>query len=499
VPLTEDIELSPGRTKIDVSYTALSYLAPERVEFRYKLEGFDDEWVSAGTQRAAHYTNVPPGHYRFRVMASNNDGVWNESGATQAFYLKPFFWQRRAFYGVYVLALALAAWLGARIHRRRVRQLEARERELVSLVQERAQAENALKSANRSLEQRVSELARVTELARVSPTGGKAPSRAALPAAPAAGEMGALVVDFNRMLGQLADRERELQQARDALAQEVRSKSRANKDLEQALARLTETQAQLVQSEKLASLGALVAGVAHEINTPVGVSVTAASTLQDGAERVAQFQREGTLTRSELDRFLGVAGESTSILLKNLQRAADLINSFKQVAVDQASGERRRFGFKGYIDEVLLSLAPKLNRTPHSVKVDCPDKLTVDSYPGAIAQILTNLVSNSLVHAFAAGRAGRITIGVRDEGEFVVLRYADDGAGIPRDNLGRIYDPFFTTRRGAGGSGLGLHIVYNLVTQMLGGTITVTSKVGEGTVFEVRFPVQARKAAAAAA
>jgi len=150
---------------------------------------------------------------------------------------------------------------------------------------------------------------------------------------------------------------------------------------------------------------------------------------------------------------------------------------------------------RAYIDEVLLSLAPKLNRTPHKVTVECPAALVVDSYPGALAQILTNFISNSLAHAFPAGRTGAIRITVAEDQGWIVLRYADDGVGIPPENLGRIYDPFFTTRRGSGGSGLGMHIVYNLVTQMLGGTISATSAAGQGAAFEVRFPAELRRAA----
>ena len=494
VDMAGDLQLPPGRQALEFRYTALSYLAPERVQFRHKLEGFDEDWVQAGSRRDAHYTNLPPGRYTFRVQASNNDGVWNEAGASRAFRLAPLFWQRRSFYLVYVLALAAAGYAGMRLQRRRVDELQRRERELLRLMSERQQAEDALRAANRSLELRVIDLSRAQAQAPAGPQLTVRP----LPDEGARPEMGQLVHDFKQLLEQLAARERDVQEARDALEREVAQKSQANEDLQQALQQLRIAQTQLVQSEKLASLGALVAGVAHEINTPVGVGVTAASTLQDWAQRVQQQQAAATLTRSELDRFLAVAGESTQILLKNLQRAADLIQSFKQVAVDQSSGERRRFELKGYIDEVLLSLAPKLNRTPHKVTVECPT-LTVDSYPGALAQILTNFISNSLAHAFPPGRSGTMRVAVTREGDAVVLRYADDGIGIPPENLARIYDPFFTTKRGSGGSGLGMHIVYNLVTQLLGGTIHAGSTEGQGTTFEVRFPVEARAPAEGAA
>ncbi|HUR41875.1 MAG TPA: two-component regulator propeller domain-containing protein [Verrucomicrobiae bacterium] len=462
------LELPPGQRKLEFRYTAPGLRAPERVQFRFRLEGFEDDWVAAGTRRVAHYTNVPPGRYTFRVAAASEDGVWNETGATQVLTLQPFFWQRRAFYAVYALGFAAVIWLATALLRRRVKELQRRERELLRLVEERRLAEDALRGANRALERRVADLA----------GAGPAPAAASGPGK----EVTQLVGELDRLLEQLAGREHDLQQA-------VTDKTRANEELEGAMQQLRLAQSHLVQSEKLASLGGLVAGVAHEINTPVGIGVTAASTLDEWAQRVHRRYAAGELTRSELEGFLALARESADILLKNLQRAADLIQSFKQVAVDQASGERRHFMLKAYLEEILLSLAPKLHRSPHKVRVDCPDDLWVETYPGSLAQILTNLIANSLAHGYADGRAGTLLIWARRDGDDLVLRYADDGAGIPAAVLPRIYDPFFTTRRSAGGSGLGLHIVYNLVTQRLGGTIVATSPPEGGAHFEVRFPV----------
>lgn len=308
-------------------------------------------------------------------------------------------------------------------------------------------------------------------------------------------ELGRLAADFNHMLLQIARADEELQRSRQALTEEVAQTVSANGRLARTLDDLRRTQAQLVQSEKMASLGALVAGVAHEINTPVGVGVTAASTL---AARTAQFKtlyEAQQLKRTDLERFVQVASESSDILLKNLQRAADLISSFKRVAVDQSSDERRRFDLKTYIGETLRSLAPKYSKLNHTVHVDCADGIEIDSYPGALAQILTNFVSNSLMHAFEPGEKGHIGISAALDGDEVLLRYRDDGKGIPPEHLPQIFDPFFTTKRGAGGSGLGLHIVYNLASQKLGGSVTASSHLGEGVEFAVRFPRVARSSA----
>ena len=315
--------------------------------------------------------------------------------------------------------------------------------------------------------------------------------------ASSADEVGGLAKDFNAMLEQIQASSSQLQVARDALAQEVQGTTRANQELQQALENLELAQDQLVQSEKLASLGGLVAGVAHEINTPVGVSVTAASTLHGESEKINARFLSGQMKKSDLQQFMELADESSEIILKNLARAADLIQSFKQVAVDQSSQERRRFAVRPYIDEVLLSLRPQLKKTRLEVQVECPDDLTIDSFPGAMAQIVTNLVGNSIAHAYEPGASGvlRFVVG-RDGEQWIRLRYADDGRGIPAHELGRIFDPFFTTKRGSGGSGLGLHIVYNLATQILGGKIKVNSEPGHGVEFEIRFPAEARRVAA---
>jgi PAS domain S-box-containing protein len=264
---------------------------------------------------------------------------------------------------------------------------------------------------------------------------------------------------------------------------------RAKEDAEHALRELRRTQEELIQSEKMAALGSLVAGVAHEINTPLGNALTASSHLADQVDSLAALFAENKMRRSDLEQFLGLVGETTTLMLANLERAVELVQSFKQVAVDQTSGERRQFDLKGYIDEVLLSLRPRLRKTHHEVSVDCPKDIIVDGYPGALSQVLTNFVLNSLLHAFAEEEAGHLSIIVsQPEPDWIELCYADDGVGIPTELVGRIYDPFFTTKRGSGGSGLGLHIVYNLVNVSLGGHISVKSETGRGTQFFVRFP-----------
>ena len=265
---------------------------------------------------------------------------------------------------------------------------------------------------------------------------------------------------------------------------------RSRDSAEQALRELKETQASLIQAEKMASLGQLVAGVAHEVNTPIGITITGASQLAVQFEELTRQLAAGAIKKSEFQRFLADGGEMARLILSNSMRAADLVQSFKMVAVDQSSDERRRFELKGYIGELLRSLRPSYkDMATLDIDVESPEELELDGYPGALSQILSNLVINALTHAFTPHHHGRLTIAARllpqDQVELTV---ADNGIGIPSSILPKVFDPFFTTRRGSGGSGLGLHIVYNLVTGTLRGTITVQSIPGEGTRFILRFP-----------
>nr|WP_274610495.1 PAS-domain containing protein [Rhodospirillum rubrum] len=249
----------------------------------------------------------------------------------------------------------------------------------------------------------------------------------------------------------------------------------------------------LLVSEKMASLGQLVAGIAHEINTPIGTGVTAASLLAEKTQSLTQAVEAGALRRSQLDGYLHIARESSRFILSNLTRAAELIQSFKQVAVDQATDESRLFTVRDYLEEILVSLQPRLKRTPHTMTLECPGDLTMYGPPGALFRVITNLVINSLMHGLEEGATalpGHMVLRVRHEKDTdcVVFHYHDTGRGIPEKNLKRVFDPFFTTRRGEGGTGLGLHIVYNLVTQTLGGTLAVHSPPGQGATFLIKVP-----------
>ncbi|MBL8297290.1 MAG: ATP-binding protein [Rhodanobacteraceae bacterium] len=274
------------------------------------------------------------------------------------------------------------------------------------------------------------------------------------------------------------------------VAQRTADLSRSNRELQNTLDQLRQAQRQLVEAEKLASLGGLVAGIAHEINTPLGVCLTAASHLQQQATQLRTRLAAGTLRRSELDEFQQAACEGSDIILRNLQRADRLVRSFKQTAVDQANNEWREIDLEQSVRDTLVMLGPVLRTTPHHIVIESSQRVVVHTSPGALYQIISNLVLNALQHAFGAGQVGTLTIRLSRDGEEIRIEVCDDGRGMDERERARAFEPFFTTRRSQGGSGLGLHIVYNLVTQLLGGEIACDSQPGVGTRFVVRWKPQ---------
>jgi signal transduction histidine kinase len=271
---------------------------------------------------------------------------------------------------------------------------------------------------------------------------------------------------------------------------------RASKEkAESALLELNAAQQNLIDAERLAALGGLVAGVAHEVNNPIGISLTVASSF---ARRTDQFDAEmkssTPLRRSQLEEFVRSSRDASQQLVGNLHRAAELIQSFKQVAVDRSHAERRQFSLGEATDQIIASLRPVLKRSPISLSVDVPEGLVVDGFPGSYGQILTNLFLNAANHAFPDGRSGAITISAKPRGnDDIEIIFADNGAGMTPDVQRQAFDPFFTTRRNEGGTGLGLHIVYNLVTQQLGGRMMLESRLGQGTTFRIIMPRAARR------
>ncbi|MFC3200849.1 sensor histidine kinase [Alteromonas oceani] len=292
--------------------------------------------------------------------------------------------------------------------------------------------------------------------------------------------------------------ERELQTLNSRLEEEVNQRTialkSANNELIQTLEKLHQFQRQIVENEKMASLGDMVAGVAHEVNTPIGLGITASTMMLDRLAVIDQQFKDKTLKASAMERFINESRENLNIIYRNLDRAAQLISSFKQVAVDQTSEEAREVNVKQLIEETLMSMRPRLKKVTHTINIDCSETLNVMCKAGPLNQILINLIMNSLIHAFETVENGKIDVIARltDDQKLKII-YKDNGSGIPTSIKKRIFDPFVTTKRGQGGSGLGMHLVFNLVTQALNGNIKLESEEGNGVEFTLTFPVTVKK------
>jgi signal transduction histidine kinase len=298
---------------------------------------------------------------------------------------------------------------------------------------------------------------------------------------------------------------RALQRTKEQMEREIEERKRAHAALEREreeqkvlIVRLEQAMNQLVQAEKLAALGSLVAGVAHELNTPLGNSLTVASALNDVIRNFTERFNAGSLNKRALLDFIAQCREAAQLIERNSQRAAALIGNFKQVAVDQTSMRRRKFDLRQALDEVLSTLQPNLRHTRHHLIVEVEPGIELEGYPGPIEQIIANLLANSLLHGFEDIDEGTIRISAERRGQdHVALYFSDNGIGMSEATARRAFDPFYTTKLGKGGSGLGLYIVYNLATVVLGGTIKLASSPGQGARFELLLPRIAPEAPAA--
>lgn len=285
---------------------------------------------------------------------------------------------------------------------------------------------------------------------------------------------------FDRDISERKKAEKELEKHREHLEELV----------EERTAELEKVMKQLVQAEKLAALGHLVAGVAHELNTPLGNARLMANTLGEEIKGFAALAEGGEIRRADLSSFLSRSIEASRLLESNAVRAADLISQFKQVAVDQTSMRIREFNLKQVIEEILASLNPQIKHTTHRIELDIPGNITLYSYPGPLQQVLTNFVSNSLLHGFSGREGGAIRISAGNiNQDRIFLEYSDNGTGVHESELNRIFEPFYTTKLGKGGSGLGLYIVFNTITGLLKGSIKITEH-ERGLTFSMQLPLK---------
>lgn len=264
---------------------------------------------------------------------------------------------------------------------------------------------------------------------------------------------------------------------------------KTNHQLEKTLAELNDTQAVLLDTEKKAILAGTVAGIAHDVNTPLGICLTAITHLQLKWEEFNANYEQGEIKRTTLEKYLEGEKEGNDIIKGNLERALELISNFKQIAIDQSTEDRRLIDLKEYLQQILKSLHPRLRKTKHNINIVCPEGLRVNSSPSVFYQIFTNLIMNSLIHGFTKKESGQILIEVSVVDNNINIVYKDDGVGVSHDVRAKIFDPFYTTNRKNGGSGLGAHIIHCMVTQELNGTITCESVQGQGITFIICFPI----------
>ena len=533
----------------DQGFFTVEFVAPgalrhhNNLRYGYRLLGLSDEWIETSPDRAfASFTALPPGEYSLQIRAGTRSGEWGPLTELPVHILSPP-WRSLGAISIYALiaSLLLLATIW-RIHlgltrRNRAQQEIAASRQRLRMALWGSRDElweadtqtNVLVRENRmdrsyeeddtihmtldqfwnsihpddvgDLKQEYidhvkgkGEYFEAEFRARTSPetpwrwmlSRGRITER---------DEQGRALrlSGTTRDISHLKETEEKLRRLNEELESRVSQRTReleeSNQTLQKALTELQQAQRYLVQSEKMAALGGLVAGIAHEINTPLGVSVTAASHLESETRRMQLDLENGdTPEPQKVSAFIQTAGQSGQMILRNLRRADELVKSFKQVAVDQASEQRRTFQLGAYINEVLTSLHPELKRSPHKIELELPEGVIMDTYPGALYQVMANLIMNSLTHAWEPDQSGTIHVGASSEGDKVRITYVDDGMGMPEEVADQMFDPFFTTRRGQGGSGLGLHIVYNLVTRVLRGDIEADTAPGKGLRFELTLP-----------
>ncbi len=540
------LDLDAEADDVNVEFSSLTYTDPEALRYAYRMRGVHDDWFETDSRRRlASFSNLQPGDYQFEVKVRSPDGKWGEIFQMPVHLPPPWWatlWAKLVYFFLAIGIVGVFVWsVSLRLRERERAQAVIRESEQrlklmlwgtgdelwdLDIENNTIHRNNPLlilKGSTGEFTQNAGALYEYVhpddvflfqEAMRMHFKGETEAFDATCRSQSMAGgwrwiRMRGRVIERDargkakRMVGTTGDitelKQHEIAlaeinaQLEQRVAQRTDALSKLNEDLHETIDQLTQTQQQLVESEKLAALGGLVAGVAHEINTPLGIGVTAASFLDAEVRRLDKLLQENTLSKSDLESFSRNATESSQLILRNLNRADKLVRSFKQVAVDQSSEESRVINLRSYVEEVLISLQPAIKKTPHEVHLYCQEVLVFETYPGAIYQILVNLLMNALLHAFPNDKKGKIDILISLDHDIALIEFRDSGVGMPEDIRRRVFDPFFTTKRGQGGSGLGLHIAWNLATQLLGGSLSCESEVGKGSSFYIRIPTIMKK------
>lgn len=569
LPYLERLQLKYQQDMFSLHFIAPNFIQPRLLQYRYRLQGFDRDWLlAASDERVATYTRLPPGQYQFQVAVRLANGEWQPPAELSIQVLPPW-WMTWWFRGSVIAAVIFAFWCwlhlktrSERAMRRELqRQVSARTLELKekhdALVASNAdlmllqqigreitaslQLEQVLSRCHQMLSALIDVHVMVVGLHRPQlqqiefvfwqENTQQLPSFSIADQAPDilaavcfSRQQEILIHQWDELKPYLGDIPKPLcgepmesvlyiplmlnQQVVGVFSIQSpnpNAYSPSQLDLLRTLAstiaiavvnadtftRLQQTQQQLVTQEKMASLGGLVAGVAHEINTPLGICVTATSHLKAEFELLQRAFAEKKLQQSQFNRFLQHMQDGLKILEVNTERAAALVQSFKQVSVDQSAEGSREIELASYLQDVLLSLQPQLRTLACQFELECPDSIHWHTDAGAVAQIITNLVMNSIRHAFAGIEQPQISLSVRQQGRQLVLHYRDNGLGMDAVSLQRLFEPFYTTKRSLGGTGLGAHIVYNLVTARLKGQIKVSSEPGQGLQYQITLPMDA--------
>jgi signal transduction histidine kinase len=297
--------------------------------------------------------------------------------------------------------------------------------------------------------------------------------------------------ELTKLNNELAMIQRELAKKNNQLEQQKQALKTLNQELSATIEELEKTRDELVQSEKMASLGRLVSGFAHEINTPIGIAVTAASAINDAGQRLNDLLSQDEVSETELIANIDKMVEGSKLTFSNVRRAAELVSSFKRTSIDQTQETKRLFTLHEVIQDIIVSLDSKFRHTAITIENQGPTDLNIYGYPGVISQILNNLLNNSLIHGFDEGaRPGKIIIHTQRDNDTIVIEYQDTGKGMDKETAEKLFEPFYTTKRARGGTGLGMYICYNLVTTRLHGSISCKSTPDEGTVFHITFPLE---------
>ena len=530
IETTKDITLTHLDYVFSIDFAAIHFGDPMQNQYMYQLEGFDNNWIKSNAKlRHATYTNLPSGDYIFRVKGSNKDNVWSDSSSVINIKILPAPWFTWWAFLLYIIVIG--SILGIFFYRRYQHYLfKLKIAEKIKISEERlsmalwgsgdqfwdfniASGEvNRINVLDGFATPEHITLKNINELVDNVHQDDQA-SLLALIKNSVEGKTdifefayrlkninqqwiwvmnkGRVVSRDNngktlRMAGvlinvhELYETQSQLKLLNQNLEDKVKQRT---KELQESIDILKDTQQKLVQSEKMAALGDLVAGFAHEVNTPLGICVTILSLQLDTLKNLKEQYSTGELTAEDIEVYMNKSDEQLLVAQRNTNRAATLIKSFKQVAVDQSHEVVTNIDMKDYIEMIISSNSPKIKQAKIRVNLIIPDNLKFKTYPGAWAQIVTNLIDNSIAHAFTdISREAEITIEV-ERNKHIELIYTDNGVGMTQEVSTRVFEPFYTTKRGQGGTGLGMHIVYNLVTQKLKGTIDCTSRPNEGVSF----------------